>query len=136
MLEHHRKHHQLDEELYRRVAELDALQLTLLDIFKPHDLTELLHTIVERAVNLLKANGGGLYLCNPDKREVVCVVSFNTKADHRGTVLKYGEGAAGYVASKGKAIIIDDYGSWPGRAPIFEQSQSFTAVLSAPLIWQ
>ncbi|MGQ9494302.1 MAG: GAF domain-containing protein [Anaerolineae bacterium] len=127
---------QAEEELQQRVAELGALQATVLDIAAPHELPELLHTIVERAVGLLHAAGGGLYLCDPERQEVRCVVSYKTKRDYTGIVLKYGEGAAGMVALTGKPLIIDDYRTWAHRGAVFEQEQPFTAVCSVPLIWQ
>ncbi len=124
------------EMLRRRAEELAALQATVLDITTPHDLPTLLQTIVERAALLLNAPGGGLYLCHPGRGEVRCVVSYNTPRDYTGTVLKYGEGAAGIVAQAGEPLIIDDYRAWSGRAAAYEEEQPFTAVLSAPMIWQ
>jgi PAS domain S-box-containing protein/putative nucleotidyltransferase with HDIG domain len=124
------------EMLRRRAEELAALQATVLDITTPHDLPTLLQTIVERSTLLLNTPGGGLYLCHPDRGEVRCVVSYNTPRNYTGTVLKYGEGAAGIVAQTGESLIIDDYRTWSGRAAAYEEEQPFTAVLSAPMIWQ
>ena len=125
-----------EEALRRWAAELDALQSTVLDITTPHDLPTLLQTIVERAARLLDAPGGGMYLCDPARRQVRCVVSYNTPHDYTGTVLKYGEGAAGIIAQTGEPLIIDDYRVWSGRAAAYEEEKPFTAVLSAPMIWQ
>jgi PAS domain S-box-containing protein len=125
-----------EEALRRRAEELGALQATVLAITAPDDLPSLLETIVERAARLLNAQAGGMYLCDPDRREARCVVSYNTRRDYRGVVLKYGEGAAGLVAQSGEPLIIDDYRIWPRRAAAFEEEQPFAAVLSAPMIWQ
>jgi PAS domain S-box-containing protein len=122
--------------LRRRAEELAALQATVLDITARHDLPSLLQTIVERAAVLLDASGGGMYLCDPVKGEVRCVVSYNTPTDYTGTVLRYSEGAAGTVAQTGEPLIIDDYRVWNGRAAVYEEQQPFTAVLSVPMIWQ
>src|SRR5574341_598391 len=46
-------------------------------------------TIVERAARLIGAPSGGLYLCDPDRQEARCMVSYNTWRDYTGTVLKY-----------------------------------------------
>jgi two-component sensor histidine kinase len=51
-------------------------------------------------------------------------------------VLKYGEGAAGTIAQTGEPLIIDDYRTWSRRSPAYEEEQPFTAILSAPMIWQ
>jgi PAS domain S-box-containing protein len=127
---------QVEEAQRRRAQELDALQTTVLDITIPHDLPSLLQTIVERAARLLDAPSGGLYLCDAEQQQVHCVVSYNTPQDYRGTVLEYGEGAAGTVALTAEPLIIDDYGTWEGRALAFEQHQPFRAVLAVPMIWR
>jgi diguanylate cyclase (GGDEF)-like protein/PAS domain S-box-containing protein len=125
-----------EEALRYRAEELAALQAIVLNITTPHDLPTLLHTIVERATQLLDARSGGLYLCDPVSREAHCVVSYNTPHDYTGTILKYGEGAAGIVLQTGEPLIIDDYRVWSKRAEVFEEEQPFTTVLSAPMIRQ
>ncbi len=127
---------QMEEALRRRVRELDALQQTVLDVTARRELSGLLHDIVERAARLLEAQSGGMYLCDPEREEVRCVVSYNTPNDYTGTVLKYGEGAAGIVAQTKSPLIINDYRTWEGRATVFEEEQPFTAVLTVPMIWQ
>jgi len=126
---------QAEEALRQRAEELAALQATVLEIASPHDLPSLLHTIVERAARLLNANSGGMYLCGPARDEVHCVVSYNTPRDYTGTVLKFGQGAAGTVAQTEKPLIIDDYRTWGKRADAFEKEQPFSAVLSVPMFW-
>jgi len=125
-----------EEALRRRAEELAALQATVLEIIARHDLPTLLQTIVERAARLLHAPGGGMYLCDPDRQEARCVVSYNTPHDYTGKVLKYGEGAAGIVVQTGEPLIIDDYRTWNRRAAVYEEDHPFRAVLSAPMIWQ
>src|SRR5208282_5679646 len=115
---------------------LGALQNIVLDITRRQDLPRLLNAIVERAAHLLSASAGGLYLCDPEREEVHCVVSYNTPKDYTGIVLKYGEGAAGLIAKNGKPLIVDNYRTWSGRAKVYESDNPFTALLSVPLIWQ
>jgi len=125
-----------EEALRRRAEELAALQETVLDITGHPDLPILLQTIVERAARLLDAPAGGMYLCDPEKQEARCVVSYNTPHDYTGAVLKYGEGASGIVAQTGEPLVVDDYRTWQGRANVFEEERPFTAVLTVPMIWQ
>lgn len=126
----------VEESLRRRAEELAALQAIILEIAAPFDLPTQLNLVVERAVELLKASEGGMYLCDPSREEVRCVVSYKTIADYTGVVLKYGEGAAGVVAQTGKPLIIDDYRTWSGRAAVYNTDMPFGAVLSVPMIWQ
>lgn len=125
-----------EEELRRHVETMSALYGITRDLVIEHDLPKLLQTIVERATRLLNADGGGLYLCEPEKDQVRCVVSYNTLRDFTGTVLKYGEGAAGRVAQTGESLIIDDYSTWEGRAQTYDTDKPFRSVLSVPLKWQ
>ncbi len=123
-------------DLLRRAEDLAALQTTVLEITALHDLNTLLQTIIERAAQLLGAHSGGLYLCDPARGEVHFAVGFNTPSSYSGTILHYGEGAAGIVAQTGKPLIIDDYRIRENHAGIYEGEQPFSAVLSAPMIWQ
>ncbi|HSD84362.1 MAG TPA: PAS domain S-box protein, partial [Anaerolineae bacterium] len=124
-----------EDKLQQRTRELDALQAMVLDIASPHPVPELLQLIVERASNLLLSSSGGLYLCHPERQEVECVVSYNTLRDYTGTILKYGEGAAGQVALTGQSLNIEDYRTWSGRARVYDSDNPFTSVLSTPLNW-
>ena len=127
---------QAEKALNRRVDELGALYQTTLDIISFDDLTDLLNIIVMRAVDLLDGTGGGLYLSDPEKQQVRCVISYNALKDYTGTALAYGEGAAGTVAATGEPLIIDDYQTWEGRAETFEIDRPFSAVISVPMLWQ
>jgi len=123
------------EMLNQRIGELSALYQTTLDIIRPLNRHELLNTIVARAVDLLEGTGGGLYLCDPEQRQVRCVVSYNTPDDYTDIVLDYGEGAAGTVAATGEPLVIEDYRTWEGRARAFDKKRPFSAVISVPMLW-
>jgi PAS domain S-box-containing protein len=123
----------VENTLRRRAEELAALHATFVDISTPHDLPSVLETIVERAVRLLEAHRGDLYLCDPERREVRCVVSFNAAAEYTGNVLSYGQGVPGLVAEGGKPVILADYSQWD---PLLEDQPGPAAVLGVPMTWQ
>jgi PAS domain S-box-containing protein len=128
---------QAELELEHRAAELSALQETVLNLTMRHSLPDLLNLIVERATRLLNANGGGLYLVENDSETIKCVVSYNTHHNYAGTVLCYGEGAAGRVIDSKKPLIIKDYATWSGKVNCCETDEPpFRALVSAPMIWQ
>jgi PAS domain S-box-containing protein len=77
-----------------------------------------------------------MYLCDPKKQEARCVVSHNTPRDYTGTILKYGQGAAGFVAQTKEPLVVDDYRRWQGRAAAFEEEQPFRALLTVPMVWE
>jgi PAS domain S-box-containing protein len=125
-----------EERIRQQAAEMTTLYETTHDLVIEKDLSKLLYTIVERAAGLLKASGGGLYLCEPEQRQVRCAVSYNTPHNYTGVVLKYGEGAAGLVAETGEPLVVDDYRIWKGRAAVYEQDLPFVSLLSAPMCWR
>ena len=125
-----------EEEIRLRAEEMTALYEITHDLVMEQDLSKLLYTLVERAAGLLGASGGGMYLCEPDQRQLRCVVSYNTVQDYTGTVLKYGEGAAGLIAETGDSLIVDDYRTWEGRASVYESDHPFMSLLSVPITWQ
>jgi GAF domain-containing protein len=110
-------------------AEQDAVQAGL-----GGALEDVLHSLVMQAVALLKGDGGGFYVSNPAQRTLSCVVAVGTPTSVLGTVLDYGEGAAGKVAQSGAPLMVDDYRTWPGRSAQFEKSAPFRAVVSVPTL--
>ncbi|HNB50681.1 MAG TPA: GAF domain-containing protein [Anaerolineales bacterium] len=129
-------HNQAETTLQYQTETITALFETMHALVMEHNLATFLQAIVERAVSILGASSGGLYLSEPEARQVRCVVSYLTVQDFTGTVLKYGEGAAGRVAETGEPLIINDYSLWDGRAQIYEKERPFQAVLSVPMKWQ
>lgn len=124
-------------ELGRHAAELSALQETILNLTVRNSLPDLLNMIVERATKLLNASGGGLYLVEPDGKTIRCVVSYNTLKNYVGSILQYGEGAAGRVVKTGKPLILKNYARWSGKTLNTESAEpALQALISAPLIWQ
>jgi len=95
-------------------------------------LLDVLQAVVGQATALLKGDGGGFYLADPGGRTLRCVVASGTPSTVLGTVLRYGEGAAGKVAETGQPVNVEDYRTWSGRSPQFERSAPFRAVVSVP----
>jgi GAF domain-containing protein/two-component sensor histidine kinase len=126
-----------EEELLRhQVAEVEQAHQLSSMIIQGIELPEMFTTLVAQATELLDGDAGGLYLADAERRVVRCVVSHQTRRDYTGTILKFGEGAAGYVAEHGQALKVDDYRQWDGRAEVFDEEQPFHALISAPLKWQ
>lgn len=115
----------------QRSAELEALRATMTELTAELELPVLLQTIVERAATLLNATGGELGFYDEDRQEIRIAISHNLSGDHVGSVHNIGEGLMGKVAETREAIIIDDYISWQGKFPQYEDIH---ATLGVPLI--
>lgn len=120
--------------LVRQLTELNRLASEVKGV---QDLAGALERIVLLAMQLLDAPGGCIYIANPEKEEVQSIVEFSeVAAKYKNVTLKYGEGAAGFVAQNRQPLIIADYRTWENRSPQFEADYPYRSVLNAPLIWK
>ena len=126
----------LERSLQKRMNEIESIRALASEMIAQQDMPALLNSIVEKAVALLRGNGGGMYLCEAEERQVRCVVCYQTDYDYTDTVLNFGEGAAGVVAETGEALLIEDYREWPARARVFEARHPFSRVISVPMRWK
>ena len=125
----------LHEEKLKRIEEMTVLDLAFHDIMSKMDLRERLALIVEWAVNLLQAKGGGLYTYNEIADELELVVSHRLGDDFTGIRISPHEGLSGKVFSSKIPMIIDNYTSWGGKSEKFKDVK-FTAVVGVPIIWK
>jgi diguanylate cyclase (GGDEF)-like protein len=125
-----------EEHLSRSTEVLAAFHSTLLEISAPYELPALLQAILERAVQLLNANSGRLFLADHQKQELRCVTIYNSSGTEVGDILKFGEGAAGQVAESKTPLIINQYPSWTGNVRLYTRSLRITALVSVPMLWQ
>ncbi len=123
---------QLLEQANQRAAEMEALQTISADIQAKTESDQLLTSVVAQATRLLQADGGLVYLLEPDNETLKVVVSYKLAQNYTGLILAKGEGVAGQVAQRGETMIIDNYQGYVGRSPQFQEA-NFGAVLSVPL---
>lgn len=126
---------QVEADLRRQIEMLTALHNTALDLASQRALPDLLPAIVARAVDLLKAKGGGIYLYRPETDDLELGFIHGLSYDWLGTVLRRGEGLAGKVLESGQPICVDDYDRWEGRAEQFRGLGPVGAV-AVPIRWQ
>jgi signal transduction histidine kinase len=123
------------EDQVRYQAEtLTALHETALDLAAQRSLPELLQAILARAVGLLKANAGCIYLYRPagDDLELVCI--YNLDPGFRDTVLRRGEGLSGRVLESGRSMAVADYSQWEGKVGPFIDA-GLAAIVAVPVFW-
>ena len=106
----------------RRAVEQQALLDTMRDLSGELELSKLLHGVLERAVGLLRVDGGELATYDQTKDDLVIVASHNLETDTTGTRMAIGEGAMGRVAETHEPFIIPRYQEWEGRSRQYTQS--------------
>lgn len=103
------------------------------DLSRHLDLSALLQMVVDRAVSLLGAAGGFLYLYDPDQRDLEVVKVTNVPMQ-LGTRLALGEGLAGLVAQTRAPQLVDNYATWPHRAAQYADIPA-AAVAGTPMLF-
>ncbi len=127
-------HARLEAAELQRTGEHRALLESLASLSSELDLTRLLHSVLRRAVTLIRGTGGELAIYEEETREMVVAASYNIGGeDSSGTRLGHGEGAMGQVAETLKPIIIPSYRDWAGRSGKYEHFQVHS-VMVAPLL--
>ena len=96
----------------------------------------LLYTLVRRAVDLLRAEAGGIYLVDPDRTSLRLAITHGFVDAYRGVGVKIGEGVVGRVFQSGQPQIVNDYQHWPGKTAPFSEDTRFSAMLAVPLRWE
>lgn len=109
-----------EEELRRRNAFLSTLHETSLTIMAGLNLENTLQTIAQRAMDLIGATYGWLYMVDKERDEIVARVAVGRYRKYLGRRMKRGEGLAGKIWVTGQPLIVDHYASWPGRSPAYE----------------
>ena len=118
-----------EAELRRRNAYLAALHETSLAIMRAGlDPEDTLQIIVQRAVDLIGAAYGWLYMVDNEQGDIVARVAAGRYRKFLGHRMKRGEGLAGKVWATDRSIVLADYASWPGRSPDYESDPAGPAM--------
>jgi GAF domain-containing protein/CheY-like chemotaxis protein len=113
-----------------RLRRLETLRAIEREISEQRDPDALLATISRRAVGLLDADAGGVYLLDETGGVLRPHAAFNWPDWMRGTSVAMGEGPVGATAARREGILVDDVaGSTPAPAPLRHR-----AMATQPLI--
>jgi signal transduction histidine kinase/putative methionine-R-sulfoxide reductase with GAF domain len=96
----------------------------------------LLSTLVRRAVDLLRADAGGIYLVDPDRTSLRLAITQGFMDAYRGAPVKIGTGLVGRVFQSGQPQTVNDYQHWADRVAPFSDDTRFSAMLAVPLRWE
>jgi signal transduction histidine kinase len=106
----------------RRQSEyLAAMHETTLGIVCHLNLEALLETLIERAVRLVSGNFAFIYLPRPGGEVLERKYTTSTFKPSSSAVLRRGEGLAGKIWQTAEPMMVEDYRSWNGHAPIFQE---------------
>jgi PAS domain S-box-containing protein len=120
------------ETIFLENQSLMALHLTAMDLINRLDLPDLLAAVLSRAIQLMTADYGWVYLVNARAQTLELHARVGSYHPSSGQALAHGEGLAGRVWATGQALAVDDYSTWPGRSSK-RSPQTAHAVAGVPL---
>ena len=125
------------DQAQNRLHAMMALYEASLDVLGHSPEPErLLYTLVRRAVDLLRAEAGGIYLVDPDHTSLRLAITHGFVDEYRGVAIKIGEGVVGRVFQSAQPVVVNDYQRWSGKTPPFDGDSRFSAILAVPLRWE
>jgi putative nucleotidyltransferase with HDIG domain len=75
---------------------------------------------------------GGLYLLEPAGLRLT--VARGQLEPFVGRLIQVGEGASGRAVERRRPVVVDDYQTWPDRAPLY-RDVPVRSVIAAPIMW-
>ena len=126
---------QVEKLLAGRSPELAALYQSAIDLANYHDLPDLLHAIIERAVALIGATSGAIGLYDPAYDEIELTAQGGEHLPYRFR-RRRGDGMVGRVIETHAPLIVNDYpGSpyWDAQRP---GPPPMRAALNVPMIYR
>ncbi len=102
----------------------------------PARLPELLRSIIQWAVELMRVDAGEILLWDPERGVLEQAISIGFMEVYDGAVLRPGEGMGGKVFQSGQPMFVPDYAEWEGKAASYYPCPPFLATFGVPLKWQ
>jgi len=92
-----------------QILQLNALNNISLELTRTTDLDVLLNKIIKYAAIIVKAEAASILLLDKEKNELYFKASLGKKSKEiKKYKVKFGEGIAGWVAEKGKSLIVEN----------------------------
>ncbi|MBI5033986.1 MAG: GAF domain-containing protein [Chloroflexi bacterium] len=120
-------------ETEQRADQFTALYEMTRDLSGHQNLNLLLNMIVERAIKILHASSGDMFLYDPKAGDLYPIAEIGFK-NPSGIRIKLGEGMGGIVAQTRQPLIVNNYHQWDKRLTEYD-SIPFVAVLQVPLVY-
>jgi putative nucleotidyltransferase with HDIG domain len=120
-----------------QILQLNALNKISSELTRTTDLDVLLNKIIKYAAMIVKAEAASILLLDKEKNELYFKASLGKKSNEiKKYKVKVGEGIAGWVAKKGKSLIVNDVAKDTRWAKKIDTSTKFKtkSLICVPLI--
>jgi PAS domain S-box-containing protein len=125
-----------EETLVNRTRQLEAVRAVGAEVARELDLPSLLDLIIRRAVELVGAASGQVFLWDEAAQLLVPGGSCGLEDWILDLRLRLGESVSGTVALRREGMIVNDYRTSPYAHPAVRDRGRITAVLSEPLLYR
>ena len=129
------EHTQAEEALARRTQQLEAIRVVSEEITRELDLDRMLDLIIRRAVELVSADSGVVRLWDEAERVLIPRHRAGVSPHKPFYLLRLGEGIAGVVAERRKAMIVNDFRTSPYVPAYILEQTTHHATLGQPLLY-
>lgn len=127
---------ELVDALAERTRQLEAVRAVTAAIAREPDLTSILTLINQRAVELVGATSGTVWLWDQEAQRLIPAAWSGVGEWIRGRRLRLGEGISGTVARRREGLIVNDYRTSPYASSLALERAEITATLAEPLLYR
>jgi PAS domain S-box-containing protein len=124
----------LFEQVQRHADQLETLRRATLDMTSRLEPNAVLDMLVRNGLELLGAQGGTMFLHQPERDVLEAIFSVHSTRELAGAEVKRGEGLSGRVWESGEPLIVDNYAEWEGRLLLLKNTNP-VSVLGVPIQW-
>ncbi len=114
----------LYRELKRESLEKSMLLEVGISLSVSLDLDEVLHKILESLQRVVQFDAGGVFLIDPEEKQLRSLVTIGYPGDDEKVLLKIGQGLIGHVASTAQPVIVTDVSNDPHYVDAHEGTKS------------
>jgi len=122
----------LYETARRRAEQMAALYEATLNISADQPLDRLLDTLIAQLMDLLRCQGGGVFLWREQDARLELAAAYDPEIDLRGMRIAPGEGLVGQVFETRNPLVLDEH----TVETDLSSRLAVPAAVAAPLIWQ
>jgi PAS domain S-box-containing protein len=101
-------------------VEIETIGAASLAITASLNMQQVLATVTEKAVELIRASASLVYLLDRNAGHLQVAGGYHIPTAYHGLTLRLGEDVAGRAAQSGRTFVVDNYSAWDERTHIFD----------------
>jgi GAF domain-containing protein len=126
---------ELEDQVTNRTRELVALNEIATLLNRPHELQSVLHSALEKTLEVIRIEAGGIYLLDEEAQVLRIAAHRGFSPRFIGEIdgLQVGEGFSGYVIQSGESLVVKDVSADPRLTRMAVREEGFHSLAVVPL---